>query len=527
MIDWSKRILTPAMLQGLLKTTPLDGIHTLVLDMCQLGDAGVEVLVETLVELLPSSLKRICLRQNQISSNGAQALGRLIQALPSLQSLRLSHNLLGDDGMAPIFSALLYSDSDQELQELSLGSNQLTAAGTSSMQAALAEIRGLHTLILDKNALGDEGVANLVQGIVTNRRLCLQTLSLQQTQIEHVNVARLASLITCGKIWNLHLHDNRIDDDGAQTLLTAILESDPLQANVEGLHTNVQVTPEAQETIVSQIRFLCDEAKESHKTLLTQRGNLEVKDRPPTRSSTVVPVSRNNPNEQRRSPPPTHLYQHDPRRSSTTLLNNSTTTFDIQTPKPMPKLKVDRHLLDGLDGNTRALLLKQASDYDLTIISDLTWEHGGNSPVASSQHRKQSPSNVKRQPEASANDASFAYNLEILLQGLDHETRQELQDAFPNPADLYAFLTHEMGQQSSASQEPSKPAAHHVSSTSRPSTRSALPGVPFPDRPPPLQDDDILNSLDQATLTELRQIFPDEADLRAFLKSDEQQHNLR
>jgi len=212
----------------------LRGIKTLILDRCDLGDAGVVALVRWMVQYPPETLKVLCLRWNHIGPLGAKALSMMLvePAAKSLKTLRLSHNDLGDEGVSFIFQSLQYTD-QCHMAEVSLSYNDVGPKGAAIIATSLTEIASLATLSLDHNMLGDEGVQAMVDTLSKNPGVStLSSISLSQNKIQDVGAIALgewmASSTTLKKVT---VRGNKIGDDGATALVCGLVSSGDRDGN--------------------------------------------------------------------------------------------------------------------------------------------------------------------------------------------------------------------------------------------------------------------------------------------------------
>ena len=239
LLDLSNQELTFEHIENLVYSQ-LDEIKTLVLDHCDLGDAGVSVLVDALIWKPPPRLKVLCLRRNEIGPDGCKALARLMESTSTLTTVRLSHNNFGDDGAKIIFRRLQYLE-QSSISELSLTSNGISHREAVTICTALMENRNLTRLSLDHNYLGDEGVRQICHGLSENANTRLTTLSLQHNFIGDSGAVALARMLGKRRGIEVLLKGNDIGNDGAASLLSGMTISPHQLSCVEGLELN-QVT---------------------------------------------------------------------------------------------------------------------------------------------------------------------------------------------------------------------------------------------------------------------------------------------
>jgi Ran GTPase-activating protein (RanGAP) involved in mRNA processing and transport len=110
--------------------------------------------------------KRIRLRDNHITSQGALILAEGLHHNILLESLDLRNNRIGDVGVQVLAPAIAQSN----LKTLNLESNQITYEGAPFLAQMLRNNRTLTELYLSKNQLGDRGVELLANVLTDERR---------------------------------------------------------------------------------------------------------------------------------------------------------------------------------------------------------------------------------------------------------------------------------------------------------------------------------------------------------------------
>jgi Ran GTPase-activating protein (RanGAP) involved in mRNA processing and transport len=154
-------------LQGLLLGTP--SLRTLILSDNDLGDHGIMALSRALQQQSKTAqLQILDVNGNTITPVGASALGTMLRVNKSLQALHVSFNHVGDDGVEIIVSAL---QMNQTLRTLSLRRNGITSTGAQCIANVLPNLQGLKELALSKNDIGPIGAAALLQGMQSNVEL--------------------------------------------------------------------------------------------------------------------------------------------------------------------------------------------------------------------------------------------------------------------------------------------------------------------------------------------------------------------
>ena len=181
----------------------------------RLGNAGVEALCAALPRL--SRLAELDLAQNEVAAPGARACASMLRGFPSLSSLTLSNNPLGDAGVTALSDALVAGGAPQ-LSQLRLRSVAMRRAGLKAFAAALASIPLLTVLDVSGNGFGDEA-ARVLAGSLRHTP-ALTALFARGNLIAESGISALAdALLTATPLLEkLDLRYNRIGDPGAMAL---------------------------------------------------------------------------------------------------------------------------------------------------------------------------------------------------------------------------------------------------------------------------------------------------------------------
>lgn len=137
---------------------------------------------------------------------------------PSINSLDLAYNLIGDTGATAVANTIRKKTS---LTSLGLSLNQITDAGVSAVADALKTNKILKTLDLSINQIGDAGATALSDALKTNTTL--RELSLRNNQITDAGATALAdSLKINTSLTKLDLVRNLMGEEGKQALQDTI-----------------------------------------------------------------------------------------------------------------------------------------------------------------------------------------------------------------------------------------------------------------------------------------------------------------
>jgi len=125
---------------------------TIDLDEQNITDQDVKIIVKHAI--IKKRCKRIRLRDNNITSQGALTLAESLNNNMTLESLDLRNNYISDLGVQFLSLGIIHS----KLITLNLESNGITFEGAQYLAQMLKSNRTLTELYLSKNHLGDRGV---------------------------------------------------------------------------------------------------------------------------------------------------------------------------------------------------------------------------------------------------------------------------------------------------------------------------------------------------------------------------------
>jgi Ran GTPase-activating protein (RanGAP) involved in mRNA processing and transport len=132
---------------------------TVDLDEQNLTDRDMKTVVKH--AMIKNHCKRIRLRDNNITSQGALILADGLNNNMTLESLDLRNNSISDLGVQYLSLSIIHSN----LKTLNLESNGITAEGAQYLAQMLKNNRTLTELYLSKNHLGDRGIELLANAL--------------------------------------------------------------------------------------------------------------------------------------------------------------------------------------------------------------------------------------------------------------------------------------------------------------------------------------------------------------------------
>jgi Ran GTPase-activating protein (RanGAP) involved in mRNA processing and transport len=125
---------------------------TVDLDEQNITDRDMKTIVKHAI--IKNRCKRIRLRDNNITSQGASILSEGLNHNTTLESLDLRNNYISDLGVQSLSLAIMHSN----LKTLNLESNGITAEGAQYLAQMIKNNQTLTELYVSKNHLGDRGV---------------------------------------------------------------------------------------------------------------------------------------------------------------------------------------------------------------------------------------------------------------------------------------------------------------------------------------------------------------------------------
>ncbi|XP_058514642.1 NACHT, LRR and PYD domains-containing protein 12 isoform X1 [Ochotona princeps] len=185
-----------------------------------LGDTGVRRLCEGLKHTR-SMIRNLVLSECSLSAACCEPLAQVLSSSQSLTRLLLINNKIEDLGMKLLCAGL--KQPDCQLKDLALWTCHLTGACCQDLCNALYTNEHLRDLDLSDNALGDEGMQVLCQGL--KHPYCkLQTLWLAECHLTDACCGMLAYVLSRNEnLTLLDLSGNNFKDFGVQMLCDALI----------------------------------------------------------------------------------------------------------------------------------------------------------------------------------------------------------------------------------------------------------------------------------------------------------------
>mmetsp|Transcript_18091 Transcript_18091/g.51795 ORF Transcript_18091/g.51795 Transcript_18091/m.51795 type:complete len:414 (+) Transcript_18091:213-1454(+) len=191
-----------------------------------IGDDGVQILVDALANGHSSKVQTLNLIGNNVFAAGALSLTSMLRShhVPSLTKLQLQQNTIGAKGA--IFLADALKDKQCNLRHLHLKSCNVGVRGAIALSEALASPHcKLQDLRLEMNNIGDEGCRHIAQALCTNGNSQLYSLELKGNAIGPAGAIAIAEKCLQSKstaLESLGLNDNSIADAGFAAIASAL-----------------------------------------------------------------------------------------------------------------------------------------------------------------------------------------------------------------------------------------------------------------------------------------------------------------
>lgn len=171
-----------------------------------------------------STLVALNISDNHISgADGCEALAHFLRENRCLENLIMDRNEIGDAGLAFICDAVI-GGNNNVLQRLCLSGTQITPVGAASLRRLMEHPGNAITeLLLNKNPLGVEGCKELADGLCSpnNRVTALKLSGVDAMQAGAEEIARGIRSPNC-RLENLHLKNNLIYSEGLIAIANAL-----------------------------------------------------------------------------------------------------------------------------------------------------------------------------------------------------------------------------------------------------------------------------------------------------------------
>ncbi|XP_077918773.1 NACHT, LRR and PYD domains-containing protein 5-like [Halichoerus grypus] len=186
-----------------------------------LGSEGVNQLCQA-IKVPTCGLQRLTLNECNLDVAGCGFLAFALMGNKHLTHLSLSMNPVEDGGMNLLCEVLM--EPSCHLQDLELVKCHLTAACCKKLSHVITRSKHLKSLDLAVNALGDEGIIALCEGL-KHRRASLRRLGLEACGLTSGCCEALASALLCSqRLTSLNLMQNNFSPVGMMKLCPAFAQ---------------------------------------------------------------------------------------------------------------------------------------------------------------------------------------------------------------------------------------------------------------------------------------------------------------
>ena len=224
-----------------------------------IGDDGVQILVDALINGHSNKVQTLNLISNRVSAAGALSLSSILRSthVPSLTKLQLQQNHIGPEGA--VFLADALKDEQCNLRHLHLKGCGVGVRGATALAEGLASPQcKLQDLRLELNNIGDEGTRDIAQALCANRNSQLYNLELKGNRIGPKGAIVIAEKCLQSNntaLESLGLSDNSIGESGFAAIASALQSN----SNLNWLFVSSKLEKMSQHSIGLLIGALYDD----------------------------------------------------------------------------------------------------------------------------------------------------------------------------------------------------------------------------------------------------------------------------
>ena len=210
-------------------------LEQLILSECNIDSKGMDTLAEILMgkdDTRRSKCIHLAIGSNAIGSAGCQALAKMLSSAGEGEGSIISHLQaaecsIGDDGMK-----LLSNGRHQHLEIMDISDNGITNIGADSLAQSLLNNAwpDLVELKVAKNTLESDGIATILESLVTAQNLSLTNLDLSYT---NCGVEGAKAALMKGNLQNVRLFGNKIGSVGFDAIAPLLQGGHPNITNLD------------------------------------------------------------------------------------------------------------------------------------------------------------------------------------------------------------------------------------------------------------------------------------------------------
>jgi Ran GTPase-activating protein (RanGAP) involved in mRNA processing and transport len=194
----------------------LRGVQDFFAESNELGPDGTMSLLDSLCHM--DELTQLDIANNACGPLGAASLSFLLPRVTQLRALNIAGNVIGPRGAAALSPSLPQL---VRLEALDLRGNELCCQGMVHLCSALQLMPTIRTLRLDDNLLGDTG-AVIVGLDLLPQLTSLESIGLQVNGITDVGVVSACKGQWCPALQHVNIDGNRISERGAILVRTKL-----------------------------------------------------------------------------------------------------------------------------------------------------------------------------------------------------------------------------------------------------------------------------------------------------------------
>jgi Ran GTPase-activating protein (RanGAP) involved in mRNA processing and transport len=200
-------------------------INTLNLSGCSITGTGLTSLKGVMDKT--STITSLDLSSNGIDNPAMVIFCAMLGSNKTLKYFNLAENQIGDDAVVPLVDVLLKNTSVQ-VDSLLLAGNQISDTGCVGIAKLLSSQYRLKMIDLSHNKIGNDGAESISQAMISNKELT--TLNLEYNEIGYTGATKLTYMLNNNQTLNsILLGGNRLGEQA----MVLIGESDMLFPDLE------------------------------------------------------------------------------------------------------------------------------------------------------------------------------------------------------------------------------------------------------------------------------------------------------
>ena len=172
-----------------------------------------------------NTLRELNLSHNKVSDNGIISIGNALEMNAKLQMFNISYNNISDDGAVAISECL---KNNNTLRELNLSHNKISDSGIISIGNALEMNTKLQIFNISCSNISDDGAVAISECLKNNNTL--QELNISHNKISDSGIISIGNALEMNtKLQIFNISYNNISDDGAVAISECLKNNSTLQ----------------------------------------------------------------------------------------------------------------------------------------------------------------------------------------------------------------------------------------------------------------------------------------------------------